>query len=219
MTDDDGQWPPPPVVFGGRDGDGTGVRSGSESAVERDDTLPPPFVAPGLGRPPVPAAGPPADAGMSLPADALILPDDPIRPPDPDAELDGELAAEPAPDPGAVQELEEQVFPLLEEPEGEPEQEPGHRAEGDPWEEPFEDGTPEAAFPVPADPTAPSQDHSQDSRQDPAEEVAALLEQMAGELRGAGGIRVHADEESSRLEGLLRGVLAGYLAHREQEGG
>ncbi len=48
----------------------------------------------------------------------------------------------------------------------------------------------------------------------PSEEVAVLLEDLAEELRRTGDIPFDPDgRESSRLEGLLRGMLAGYLAH------
>lgn len=48
----------------------------------------------------------------------------------------------------------------------------------------------------------------------PSEEVAVLLERLAEELRRTGDIPFDPDgRESTRLEGLLRGMLAGYLAH------
>jgi hypothetical protein len=48
----------------------------------------------------------------------------------------------------------------------------------------------------------------------PSEEVAVLLERLAEELRRTGDIPFDPEgRESTRLEGLLRGMLAGYLAH------
>jgi hypothetical protein len=47
------------------------------------------------------------------------------------------------------------------------------------------------------------------------EEVADLLERMAGELREAGELAFDPEGDSPRLEHLLRGVVAGYLAHLE----
>lgn len=214
MTDDDREWPPPPVVFGGPEREAAKLRSDVDGLVEAGNPLPPPFVAPGAHRAAAPAAEPVGDPGMALPADAVIHPDDPIVP------------QEPEPDPAVIQELEEQVFPLLEgseepDPETRRPEEPGPETtlEEEPAREAKLHEEVDAEVEAPTEPALAPGDALSTPQADPVEEVAALLERMAGELRDEGSVPLHLNEESSRLEALLRGMLAGYLAGREGEGG
>jgi hypothetical protein len=231
MTDDDREWPPPPVVFGGPEREAASPGAHRDRLVEEGNPLPPPFVAPGAHRMAAPAAEPVADPGMALPADAVIHPDDPIIP------------QERGPDPAVPQELKEEVFPLLEVPDSEtklleaPDSETklleAPDSETELLEEPdgetilLEEPAPEARLQeelhaeveAPAEPGAAPGDALSTPQAHPVEEVAALLERMAAELRAEGSVRFHLDEESSRLESLLRGMLAGYLARREGDGG
>jgi len=195
MNTDEGKWPAPPVVFGEMQGAIADGDPGSFRGSGSGDSALPLFLPPGTERYEGSSKGGEETASLVLP------------------EVRGE--------PGGVAEVDPRegsrsdaimapggVLGL----EGVTEMEGPREGEGEgegAGETPVNEGTGAETPNGNVGLTPPSAESP-----DPAEEVAALLEGLAEELRRTGAVPFNPEgRESSRLEGLLRGMLSGYLAH------
>lgn len=222
MMDETGPVPPP--ATGGRtppdrtdadeaDDDGS-IRSGP-------DRLPPPAFAPGVRRAPLPRRPEREDEDDDpwLPSGALIPPDAPIRAA-PETSVSAEASAPPGED-ELGQDMPASAVEDAASTSAEPPVEgasvppsPASFEEGDAWpdEAPDPGSMPDEATEVPGEPIL-----DLPSGRD-GWSVAALLEELADEIRREGSIRIFPESYVSPFEAALRGLIAGYTLTGPDDG-
>jgi hypothetical protein len=181
MTDEDREWPLPPVVYRRVEEIEGDVQVQVEGRGRGEEPLPPPFVAPFAAREFPPSDAIPVDALPTVAGEPWVELEPPEAHPQPETPRETEKPLE------RSQEVTMEDGPLGVAP-------PGAAPEDAEDEEVVEEPPPAPAA-------------------SPQEEVAALVERLALEIRETGGIQLEGGSEATPLEGLLRGMLAGYLAH------
>ncbi len=242
MTDEDREWPLPPVVYRGSKAIDGEVPTGEDAHGGGETSLPAPFVATGF----LPPDTIPVDALPAVPAGPRVDPEEPDAdswtepfqdrgtPVERSQELTpeaGPLALEAA-EAGEAPEVVEASPPAVEAEVEEEEAEVEVEVEEVAQEELVEvtegsealEAAPEATAPLASYPSAPlppvdlgaEAEAPPPALSSPQEDVAILLERLAAEVRARGEMRLDGGSGATPLEGLLRGVLAGYLAHVEK---
>jgi hypothetical protein len=232
MTEELRKWPPPPVVYRGSEEIEGEVQTEGGARGGGETPLPAPFVARGFS-PPAPL---PVDAHPVVVAGPRVeQPEPPGAGPRPSALLDAEMPQERPMEDVAGQAdaarradavgqeevtaeeevvVEEEVIAEVTTP-GAPMDMEAPLPDA-PLSAVEEEGEDEGVEEVEAIPHAVEESQAEELRPAPSsphEDVALLLERLAEEVRERGGVRLEGAVGAPPLEGLLRGMLSGYLAH------
>ncbi|TVR52735.1 MAG: hypothetical protein EA421_13080 [Gemmatimonadales bacterium] len=230
MTDQDREWPLPPVVYRGSaqiDGE---VQVEDDFLGRGETPLPAPFVATGFPAPDAIRV----DALPTVAAGSMMEPEEPEEPEadswpetfrDAEAPLERhqEVTSEYDPLATAGPLDMEASLPALEAEVADEQVEDEEVVEVMGRSEELE-VAPEATLPLtsysavamPPSGLGAETEESRPAPSPPQEDVAILLERLAAEVRARGEMRLDGGSVATPLEGLLRGVLAGYLAHVEK---
>jgi len=233
MTDEDREWPLPPVVYRGSKAIDGEVPTQEDAHGGEETSLPAPFVATGFP----PSETIPVNVLPAAPAGPRVDPEEPEADSWTETFQDGETPVERSqeltPEAGPMALEAAEAAEAAEAPEGVEASLPAVEAEVKDEEMVEEEvvevtegsagleAAPEATSPLASYPPAPlppvdlgaEAEAPPPAASSPQEDVAVVLERLAAEVRERGEIRLDGGSGATPLEGLLRGMLTGYLAH------